>query len=302
MKKIEVQNLVKKYGGITAVDDISFYVESGSFFSFLGVNGAGKSTTINIISTLLRKSSGSVLLDGKDLSCDSSAKKEIGVVFQKNLLDDVLTVKQNLMLRSKFYYNKRAQQTQAVSDALETLNASDIKDRPYGKLSGGQKRKIDIARALVHKPSLLILDEPTTGLDPASRKSLWETLTKLNRDKGMTLFLTTHYMEEAENSDFIAIINKGKIIEKATPSQLKSSYVKDKLVLYPSDAEKLKAELIKESIDFMENRDTITVYVDNTRNSLPLLFKCKDYIYEYEMIRGTLENVFINLTDGENRK
>lgn len=294
MKKIEVKNLVKRYGSFTAVEDISFYVESGAFFSFLGVNGAGKSTTIKMITALSERTSGSILLDGKEL--DSSAKKEIGVVFQKSLLDEALTVKQNLMMRSRCYDRHRGGQKKAVSDALALLDAQELMDWPYGKLSGGQRRRIDIARALVHKPSLLILDEPTTGLDPATRKSLWENLTWLNREKGMTLFLTTHYMEEAENADFIVMIDRGTIIEKATPSQLKQRYVKDKLILYPSDMDGLKTVLQEKRLQFRQSKDSFTLLFENTKESLPVLERCKGYIDEYEMIRGSLEEVFINLT------
>lgn len=224
-KIIHVENLYKKFGEIQAVNGITFFVERGQLFSLLGPNGAGKSTTINILCTLLTYDGGSVIMDnfqlGKD---DEQIKSRIGVVFQDSVLDPLLTVRENLTVRGKFYIKNSVSVKQAVHEAALAVDAMEFIDRPYGKLSGGQRRRVDISRALIHKPDILFLDEPTTGLDPQARKMVWETIKHLQQERGMTVFLTTHYMEEANLSDYIVMLNHGSIAEKGKPDELKNRY------------------------------------------------------------------------------
>ena len=232
-KIIEVERLEKSYGHVKAVRDISFSVEQGEMFSFLGVNGAGKSTTVNILCTLLEKDAGTVRIAGYDLDTQANhIRPLLGVVFQGSLLDDLLTVRENLTVRAACYgmHGKKWQERLARLDEL--LDLKDILDRPFGKLSGGQRRRADIARGLVNAPRLLFLDEPTTGLDPQTRKSVWETVSRLRREMGMTVFLTTHYMEEANASDRVVIIDAGEIVADDTPARLKNIYSRNYLYLY----------------------------------------------------------------------
>lgn len=230
---IKVKKLSKKYGSFEAVKNISFEVGAGSLFAFLGPNGAGKSTTINILSTLITQNTGHVTINDWELGKDDQQIREnIGVVFQTSVLDDVLTVKENLLVRGSFYglegsiLNKRIKEASRITECDEFLN------RRYGKLSGGQKRRADIARALINQPKLLFLDEPTTGLDPKTRISVWETIKEMQQQFGMTVFLTTHYMEEAANADCITIISKGEIVAEGSPHDLKERYTKELLKIY----------------------------------------------------------------------
>ena len=204
-----MQRLSKSYGKVKAVNDISFYVEEGALFSFLGTNGAGKSTTISILLTLLKQDSGLVNVNGYIVGKhDQAIRKEIGVVFQESLLDPLLTVKENLAIRGSFYGMTRKERNARITRVMEIVDIQSISNRLYGKLSGGQRRRADIARALIHKPNILILDEPTTGLDPQSRKNIWETVLQLQKETGMTVFLTTHYIEEAANSDYVVVMKE----------------------------------------------------------------------------------------------
>lgn len=227
---IEVNHLVKNYGAVQAVKDISFYVEEGGLFAFLGPNGAGKSTTINTICTFLKPDGGSVTVDGFQLGReDGRIRENIGIVFQNSLLDDLLTVEENLLTRGSFYNLKGEALKEAVRSAAKATELMGFLKRPYGKLSGGQRRRADIARALLHTPRILFLDEPTTGLDPQSRRSIWNTIKKLQAEQGMTVFLTTHYMEEAEDADYCIVVDDGKIAAKGTPVDLKRRYAKDRM-------------------------------------------------------------------------
>jgi multidrug/hemolysin transport system ATP-binding protein len=248
-KIIEISNLVKHYGEVKAVDGIDFYVDAGTLFAFLGPNGAGKSTTIDIICTLLKPDSGTVIINGKTISKDDNEiRKEIGIVFQDSVLDNLLTVRENLIARGSFYGLKGEALKNAVTKAAEAVGVTEFIDRPYGKLSGGQRRRSDIARALVNTPKILFLDEPTTGLDPKTRKNVWSTITKLQKDTGMTVFLTTHYMEEAANADYVAVIDQGKIIAKGTPSELREKYSNDRIIITPIDLAKAEEKLKEKNI------------------------------------------------------
>ncbi len=224
-KIIEIEKLRKSYGNITAVNEISFYVERGQFFALLGQNGAGKTTTMDILCTLMTHDSGIVTIDGLRLGKDDQKiKSKIGVVFQDSVLDPLLTVRENLTIRAKFYFKNKANAKQAVHDTALAVEAMEFIDQPYGKLSGGQRRRVDIARALLHRPDILFLDEPTTGLDPHARKLVWTTIKRLQQEREMTVLLTTHYMEEAAISDYIVMLNHGRIIADGTASELKAKY------------------------------------------------------------------------------
>lgn len=210
---IEVKNLVKNYKDVHAVNDISFTVEEGSFFAFLGINGAGKSTTINILCTVLEKTSGNVKIGGYDLDKEKNKIKElIGIVFQGSVLDKQLTVKENLESRASYYGLNKKEIAKRIESLTQTFDLSEILKRKYGTLSGGQRRRVDIARALINRPKLLFLDEPTTGLDPKTRLQVWEIIHNLRKETGLTVFLTTHYMEETVDCDNVVIMIRAKLL------------------------------------------------------------------------------------------
>lgn len=299
---IEVNNLKKSYGKIEAVKGIDFYVERGKLFAFLGPNGAGKSTTIDILSTLLKPDEGEVLINdyklGKD---DNKIRSSIGVVFQDNLLDNLLTVKENLELRGSFYKLEKEDLKQAIRRAADVCEVNEFIDRPYGKLSGGQRRRSDIARSLINTPEILFLDEPTTGLDPQTRKNIWDTIRKMQRDNNMTVFLTTHYMEEAAEADYVIVIDHGEIVAKGTPSQLKDKYTTDRLILTVRNIEEVKNRLCNENIDFQQNSDIIQINLESTFQSLDIVRKVEDVIDSFEVLKGTMDDAFIQITGKEMR-
>lgn len=302
MKIIEVAGLKKSFGDVKAVKGLDFYVESGSIFAFLGPNGAGKSTTIDIISTLLRPDEGIVKIDNFTLGQDdNSIRSIIGIVFQDSLLDPTLTVKENLFIRGRFYGLSKNQLKAAVEKAAKSADVVDFLNRPYGKLSGGQRRRADIARALINTPKILFLDEPTTGLDPQTRKNVWNTIQKLQKENGMTVFLTTHYMEEAANTDYIIIIDNGLISAKGTPMELRSSYSSDSLKIKPVNKNILIDNLNNESISFQDKGEVLTIPLKSTVDSIPILNKFKDHIEGFEVVNGTMDDVFINITGKEIR-
>lgn len=294
---LTVEGLKKSYGNIQAVKGIDFQVEEGAFFAFLGPNGAGKSTTIDMLCTLLKPDGGQVEIDGKALGEDDEAiRSRIGVVFQDNLLDELLTVRENLLVRASLYGIAGAKRKAAVENAARTADVAEFLDRPYGKLSGGQKRRADIARALVHTPKILFLDEPTTGLDPQTRRNVWDTVHQLQSESGMTVFLTTHYMEEAEKADTITIIDNGLIAAKGTPEQLEKDYTADSLNLYPANAEALPALLIQDGISFTPEAGHLHITLKHTMDALPILEKYKSEIINFEVHNGTMDDVFVQIT------
>nr|MDE5946731.1 ABC transporter ATP-binding protein [Oscillospiraceae bacterium] len=239
MNIINIENLTKTYGDFKAVDNISFSAEKGSLIGFLGVNGAGKSTTINMMSTLLSPTSGKIEICGLDISKNSSeTRKKIGIVYQNNMLDDLLTVKENLICRGILHGSDKKQAQYRLKELSSIFNLDDIMKKKYHTLSGGQKRRCEIVSALMHTPEILILDEPTTGLDPATRQDVWNTIEFLRKNTSMTVFLTTHYMEEASKADKIIIISKGKIITQGIPHQLKEKYSSDCMKIYCNDIQK----------------------------------------------------------------
>jgi len=238
-KIIEVRGLSKSYGTVQAVKNIDFYVETGKLFAFLGPNGAGKTTTINIICTLLDQDKGDVVLDGCALGRDNQKIRDrIGIVFQESVLDPLLTVKENLLTRGSIYGLSAKVVEANAAKAMKVTMIEDLALRRYGTLSGGQRRRTDIARALIHRPKILFLDEPTTGLDPQTRKSVWNMIEELRREEGMTIFLTTHYMEEAEKADYVIVIDDGEIAARGTPAELKDKYSTDALEIKPIDRSK----------------------------------------------------------------
>ena len=302
-KMIEVTGLQKSYGNIKAVNNISFYVESCKLFAFLGPNGAGKSTTIDTICTFLKPDGGEVKVDGHILGKEDDAiRRIIGAVFQDGLLDRLLTIEENLSTRAALYGLKGRTLANAVNRAAALAGVTDLLKRPYGKLSGGQQRRCDIARALVNTPKILFLDEPTTGLDPQTRKNVWETILNLQKESGMTVFLTTHYMEEAAEADYVIVIDNGEIAAKGTPSELREKYASDRLYLICSDAEAIRSLLDEKQIPYAQNADRIIINIAKTMDALPLICDTKPYITGFEVTAGTMDDAFIGITGKEIRE
>ena len=291
---IEIENLKKSFGEVKAVDGISFSVKEGELFAFLGVNGAGKSTTINIICSQLEKDSGKVIIDGKSIDEDSlSTKRKLGVVFQSSVLDSSLTVYDNLESRAALYGIVGEDFKKKFSELSTLLDLDEIKGRRLGKLSGGQKRRIDIARALIHEPKILILDEPTTGLDPKTRKTIWQVIEKWRKEKSMTVFLTTHYMEEAAEADYVVILDSGRIAAKGTPLELKNSYTGDYVTIYGANEDELVGIGISE---FERIRDALRFSVSSTAEATSLICKHPDLFCDYEITKGKMDDVFLAAT------
>lgn len=293
---IEIEDLHKSFKDVNAVDGLTFKVKEGELFSFLGVNGAGKSTTINIISGILQKDSGKVSVCGYDIDQNcNDIKSKIGIVFQNSVLDKKLTVYENLKYRASLYGIFGNEFKSRLSQMTELLDLGEILKRPLSKLSGGQKRRIDIARALIHNPQLLILDEPTTGLDPKTRITVWKVIDKLRKDSGLTVFLTTHYMEEAGESDYVVIIDSGKISAEGTPHNLKNEYASDFIKLYNhrEDGEKYFTSLgykVKNERDFTEIELSGTYETAKFFKEKPELFE------DFEVLKGNMDNVFLKVT------
>lgn len=294
---ISVGNLTKNYGNVKAVKGVDFHVNEGELFAFLGPNGAGKTTTIDIICTLLKPDRGTVIVNGYTLGKqDDKIRKNIGVVFQDSILDNLLTVKENLYTRGSFYELSKKELSIAVEKAARAAGVESFYNRPYGKLSGGQRRRADIARALVNTPKILFLDEPTTGLDPQTRKSVWDTIRNLQKGAGMTVFLTTHYMEEATKADYVAIIDNGQISAKGTPSELRAKYSTDSLRLIPKDSERLTIFLNKQNIKFIISGGAFIILISNTLDALPLVNNAESLISGFEVISGSMDDAFVKIT------
>lgn len=296
-KIIKVTNLKKSYGQVRAVKGIDFYVEKGKLFAFLGPNGAGKSTTIDMICTFLRPDEGEIIIDGFKIGKeDDNIRSIIGAVFQDGLLDSLLTVKENLEIRGSFYGLKKDKLQEAVKRVIHTVGLEEFAKRPYGKLSGGQRRRADIARALINTPRILFLDEPTTGLDPQTRKNVWEIILKLQKENNMTVFLTTHYMEEATSADYVMVIDNGLITAKGTPTELREKYSSDTLMLSYSDEAKICHMLKEASIEYEKKGDRIVIKIPSTMDALSILEQCKEYIMGFEVHAGTMDDAFIGIT------
>ena len=290
---IEIKGLNKSFKDVKAVNDLSFNVKEGELFAFLGINGAGKSTTINILCGQLKKDSGNITVDSFDLDRDmDKIKSRLGVVYQSSVLDSALSVYDNLESRAALYGITDKAFKEKLDSLSSLLDFGDLLKRPVGKLSGGQRRRIDIARALLHDPKILILDEPTTGLDPQTRKTLWKVVNDLRKEKGITVFLTTHYMEEAADADWVVILDSGRLIAEGTPLELKNKYTSDFITLYGVDEESVKALDIK----YEQIKDTYRLTVPNTAFATELIVKHQELFKDYEIIKGKMDDVFLNAT------
>lgn len=293
---IRAQGLKRYFGEVKAVDGVSLQVERGELFGFLGINGAGKSTTINMLCTLYPPTAGQIEVCGFTAGKqDEEIRKRIGVVYQNNCLDDELTVKENLFVRGVLYEKNHKKLTENIHRICDILELTDVYHRRFAKLSGGQKRRCEIARALVNTPELMFLDEPTTGLDPATRKKVWECLEKLRQEENMTIFLTTHYMEEAARASHIAIIDAGHIKEYGTPFSLKETYAKDRLKLY-SSSPALAGRLHDMQVKFQQTDDAYVIAVPESRYALPILNGVEELIDGFEVLQGSMDDVFLNVT------
>ena len=290
---IEIDRLNKRFGEVHAVNDLSFRVKEGELFAFLGVNGAGKSTTINIMCGQLAKDGGSIVIDGNDLDRDiDRIKRGLGVVFQNSVLDAALSVRDNLESRAALYGIVGNAFSKRLSELSALLDFEDLLNRAVGKLSGGQRRRIDIARALLHKPRILILDEPTTGLDPQTRRTLWNVIAALRKSENMTVFLTTHYMEEAADADYVVILDGGRIAAQGTPLELKNAYTGDFITLYGVDEDAVRLL----GADYEILRDAYRLSVPNTAAATELILAHSPIFVDYEITKGKMDDVFLAVT------
>lgn len=290
---IEIDHLNRSFGDVKAVRDLSFRVKKGELFAFLGVNGAGKSTTISMICGQLRADSGDIRVNGLDVRHGmEQTKRMIGVVFQDSVLDRALSVKENLKSRAALYGITGAAFELRLAELIRLLDFSDYLHRPVGKLSGGQRRRIDIARALIHRPQILILDEPTTGLDPQTRRLIWQVIEKLRTREQMTVFLTTHYMEEAASAGYVVILNKGQIAAEGTPYELKSRYVHDYISIYgiSEDAVRILGR------SYQPVRDGWQIRVADTKEATELIVRHRELFSDYEVVKGGMDDVFLAVT------
>lgn len=278
---ITVERLTKRYRDVTAVDDVSFEVAEGTVFAFLGTNGAGKSTTIGCLTTVTGFDAGRLTVDGHDVIRDGdSVRRAIGVMFQDSLLDAALTVRENLAVRARPYLGSSRAIRTRIGQLAELVELGEFLDRRYGKLSGGQRRRVDIARALLHEPEIVFLDEPTTGLDPASRQMVWRTLRELRQRTGLTVFLTTHYMEETEEADQVAIIDHGRLIAEGSPTELRAKYSSSVLTVTTAEGTK-------------------QLVVDDSREALRILDGLGAQVLDFEFRHGRMDDVFLALTGRE---
>lgn len=289
---IKIDHLYKSYGDVKAVQDLSFRVKKGELFAFLGLNGAGKSTTISIMCGQLKKDGGRVEINGKNLDENpNEIKRELGVVFQNSVLDKPISVYKNLKTRAALYGICGQDFETRIKELTETFELSEILHRPIGKLSGGQRRRVDVARALLHKPSILVLDEPTTGLDPQTRKTVWGIIEHLRKTENMTVFLTTHYMEEAVDADYVVILDTGRIAAEGTPLELKNQFTGDYLYLY-TDEENVN----KLGKPYERAADGFRIALKDTAEATDLVVKHPEIFIDYEIVKGKMDDVFLNAT------
>ncbi|MCC3268633.1 ABC transporter ATP-binding protein [Arthrobacter gengyunqii] len=299
---ISVRGLTKKYGATTAVDDLSFEVQPGTVFAFLGVNGAGKSTTISCLTTVITFNAGEASVSGHDVRSEAGkVRRDIGVVFQDSLLDPLLTGRENLKSRARFYTSDTSATDARIAELSALIGLDDFMDRRYGTYSGGQRRRVDIARALLHSPSILFLDEPTAGLDPASRAMVWSTIRELRDRHGLTVFLTTHYMEETEEADRVCIIERGRIIADGTPAQLRARHSNSVLSITSADRPALLALAAAEGAGIREEDDggVVRLVVDSAESARRILVEHGDNVLDFEFRHGTMDDVFLALTGHE---
>lgn len=296
MNAITVRNLEKKYREHYAVKGISFEVEEGEFFAFLGENGAGKSTTINMLCTILGKTSGEARIFDCELGKqDDEIRKNIGIVFQNSVLDNKLTVRENLLTRASYYGMTKKQAMERIEPFMQSFQLDEIWNRNYEKLSGGQRRKVDIVRALLHQPKILFLDEPTTGLDPKTRAQVWSYIEQLRKNEKLTIFLTTHYMEETRDADHVVILDKGEVIADGTPISLKTAYAKSRLVWYTEKS--MEQEKLLEGYEYSYEADHYNIFF--TDSITEFIYQHRNVITDYEIFKGTMDDVFLRLTGKE---
>lgn len=290
---IKINNLYKSFGDIKAVNGLNFKVKKGELFAFLGINGAGKSTTIGMICGNLNIDKGSINVCGYDVSTDiGKIKHLIGVVFQDTVLDKSLSVYDNLKYRAGLYGIVGNDFVNRFNELDKLFELKNIKNQQLGKLSGGQRRKVDIARSIIHKPEILILDEPTTGLDPGTRKKIWTIIEKLRKDYKMTIFLTTHYMEETTDADYIVILDRGKIVAEGTSIDLKNKYASDVIYLYNTDEELVK----KLNLPYKKIKNSYKLNIKSSKEATNLIVKNKEVFQDYEIIKGNMDDVFLEAT------
>ena len=300
---IQVNHLTKQYGEFKAVDDISFEVEEGSIFAFLGPNGAGKSSTINTLCTITEKTSGTVLINGHDLEKEKDkVRKDIGIVFQDSTIDESQTVEKNLKYHCSFYHVPKEEVKERIDFVLDLVDMMKWKKAIVGSLSGGMKRRVEIARGLVHYPKVLFLDEPTTGLDPQTRANIWEYIQKLQKEKNITIFLTTHYMDEAEVCSKIVIMDHGKIVACDTPDKLKKKYTSTKIQMEYNNGDKLEELLNAHNLKYTKKDQKYIVNARNGNHALNILEICKPYIQDFEVKKGTINDAFLEITGREIRE
>lgn len=293
---IKIENLYKSFGNVKAVNNLSLKVKRGELFAFLGINGAGKSTTISMICGNLKMDSGKIYVCGKDVEKDSYfIKKQIGVVFQDSVLDKSLSVYDNLKYKAGLYGIVGEDFNKKYNELEELFELRELKNKMLSKLSGGQRRRVDIARSIIHSPQILILDEPTTGLDPGTRKKIWNIIKKLRNDYKMTVFLTTHYMEEAVDADYITILDKGSIIAEGTTLELKNKYASDTIIIYNISEEEVK----KLKVPYKKIRSAYKIEIDNTEQATELIIKNKNIFKDYEILKGRMDDVFLSATGYE---
>ena len=301
-KSIEVINFTKRFGTFTAVDNISFTVDEGSIFGFLGPNGAGKSTTINTLCTIQEKTGGDLRINGNDVTHQKdSVRKDIGIVFQESTLDGKLTVDENLRLHCDFYKVPKEKVHERIEFALDLVDLADWKKAPVESLSGGMKRRVEIARGVVHFPKVLFLDEPTTGLDPQTRANVWDYILKLQKQEHITIFLTTHYMDEAEICNTVAIIDHGKIVAHDTPYNLKKKYTTTTMKITTSRGEDFAAYITEHKLHCQRENGSFVVRVTTVDDVLNITSLFRESIQDIEINKGTLNEVFIAITGKEIR-
>jgi ABC-2 type transport system ATP-binding protein len=300
---IEVNNFVKMYGNFAAVDNISFTVDEGSIFAFLGPNGAGKSTTINTLCTIFEKTSGTLLIDGKDVTTQKNdVRKAIGIVFQDSTLDKKMTVEENLKMHCVFYNVPKGEVEERIRFALSLVDLLAWRKKPASNLSGGMKRRVEIARGLMHYPKVLFLDEPTTGLDPQTRAHVWDYILRLQKEKNITIFLTTHYMDEAEICGKVAIMDHGRIIAHDTPFGLKKAYTKDRAYITVKNPASFEALLDSRGIPYVKKEKYHRIDVGEVPEFLQILTECRADVSDIEIRKGTLNDVFLEITGREIRE
>ena len=295
---IEVAGLTKRYGQRAVVDDVTFELAAGRMLAFLGTNGAGKSTTISCLTGSIPFDGGVVRVAGANVAtAPDTVRTRIGVVFQDSLLDDTLSVHQNLHLRGRMHGLRNGDLRSRITAIGEMIGLSDLLGRRYGSLSGGQRRRADIARALVHEPAVLFLDEPTAGLDPGSRAAVWATIRRLREARGLTVFLTTHYMEETEQADDVCIIDAGRLIARGSPESLRAAHSRSILTVTTLAPARLRAIASGAGATrAVGDDDVIEIDVADAEMARSILLAHADSTVDFEFRHGRMDDVFLSLT------